>query len=94
MNKQNKLNQSTILALLCSAAALMATIFFVNPAPAPADLTIKDRDYQMVTATSATGSDALYVLDSRSGVLMVLMPEPGKGLQVKGSQPLTAAFAR
>ncbi len=92
--KNNKINNATIFALICSAMALLAAVFFVNPSPAPADFAVKDRDYQVVSASVTSGSDGLYILDNRTGQIAVFLYEPGKGLQVKGTQPIAGAFGQ
>jgi hypothetical protein len=92
MKNPNKRNNAVIAALILSAMALSAVIFFVNPAPAPADFAVKDRDYQFVTASVQNGSDGLYILDNRSGLIAVFLYEPGKGLVHKGTEPIADAF--
>jgi len=92
MKNNNKINNATIFALICSAMALLAAVFFVNPSPAPADFATKDRDYQVVSATVQNGSEGLYILDNRTGLIAVFLYEPGKGLIHKGTQPIAAAF--
>ena len=83
MNKNSKSYNAAIVALICSAVALLASVFFVNPAPTHGDLVIKDRDYQVVTAKVNVGNDALYIMD-RNGTLGVFVYEPGKGLVFRG----------
>ena len=39
--------------------------------PAKADFAVKDRDYQLVTMRSQGGDDSLYVVDNRSGKMVV-----------------------
>ncbi len=93
MKNETKQNNATILALICSAAALMAAVFFVSPSRAPAEEAVKDRDYQIVTAAVASGSEGLYILDNRTGQVAVYLYEPGKPtLQLKGMQPIANAF--
>lgn len=83
MNKNSKSYNAAIVALVCSAAALLATVLFVQPATTRADLVIKDRDYQVVTAKVNVGNDALYIMD-RNGTLGVFVYEPGRGLLFRG----------
>jgi hypothetical protein len=83
MNKNSKSHNAAICALVCSAVALLATVFFVQPSVSHADLVLKDRDYQVVTAKVNVGNDALYILD-RNGTLGVFVYEPGRGLVFRG----------
>jgi len=92
MKNQTKSNNATILALICSSIALLAAVFFVSPSPAPAEMAVKDRDYQAVTAEVQNGSEGLYLLDNRTGLIAVFMFEPGKGLVHKGTSPIANAF--
>ena len=89
---KNKTNNATVFALVCSAIALLATIFLVNPTKAPAEEAVNDRDFQVVTALVMNGSEGLYILDKRSGLIAVFLYEPGRGLQHKGTSPASAAF--
>jgi hypothetical protein len=79
----SKSYNSAICALVCSAVALLATVLFVQPSVSRADLVIKDRDFQVVTAKVNVGNDALYIMD-RNGTLGVFVYEPGKGLVFRG----------
>jgi hypothetical protein len=92
MKNANKVNNATILAMICSAAALLAAVFFVQPSVSTAEEAVKDRDYQVVTARVANGSDALYILDNRSGMMGVFVYQPGRGLELKGKEPIGNAF--
>lgn len=91
-NNINRINNATILALVCSAMALLAAVFFVNPSSSSADFAVKDRDYQVVSATVQNGSEGLYILDNRTGLIAVFLYEPGKGLIHKGTQPIAGVF--
>ena len=53
-----------------TALALIAAHWFL-PAPASAQVAIKERDYQVVTARVSSGGDGLYILDNRTGQLAV-----------------------
>ena len=56
--------------LSLTALLLIAAHWFV-PAPAGAQVAIKERDYQVVTARITTGGDGLYILDNRTGLVAV-----------------------
>jgi hypothetical protein len=62
-------NSFKIGILSVTATLLMVGLYF-SPRPADALMTIKDRDFSMVTARSQQ-SDSLYVLDNRSGKVAV-----------------------
>ncbi len=64
--------KTAIKVLTISAIILAAALFFI-PRTAPAEVTIKDGDYMVCTypSTMGGGSDALYVAESRSGMLCV-----------------------
>jgi hypothetical protein len=59
----------TICILTLTAVALMIANFAAPPAVA--DVSVNGRDYQLVTATIQTGGDGLYILDNRTGYLVV-----------------------
>ena len=60
---------------LSITAILLAAAIFVTPR-AKADLVIGDRDYTLVTAHAGQGGDSLYVMDNRSGLMVVLLYDP------------------
>jgi hypothetical protein len=83
----------TIYALSLSAVVLMLAIYFA-PQPAEALLTIKDRDFSLVTARSQNGGDSLYLLDNRSGKLAIFSYDPARrSLVPRGVGEMSAAFA-
>ena len=86
--KNNKPYNAAILALIFSAVALLAAVLFIQPSVSRADLVIKDRDYQAVSARIAPNNDALYILENRSGIMGVFTYEPGKGLVFRGKATL------
>ena len=61
--------------LSLTAILLIAAHWFV-PAPAGAQVAIKERDYQVVTARIQTGGDGLYILDNRTGQMAVFTYDP------------------
>jgi len=56
--------------LTVTGLALLVACLWQPPAQA-ADFAVKDRDFQMVTAPAQDGSDSLYVIDNRTGRLVV-----------------------
>ena len=78
--------------------SLSAVILFVAnllmPPRAAANFTVKDRDYQMITAQIAANDEGLYVLDSRSGNMVLFTYNPNtKTLVPKDMKPIMNAFA-
>lgn len=64
------------IGLLCLSANALLLLNYFGTAPATAQfstgLTIKDRDFSMVTARTQAHGDALYILDNRDGRVAVL----------------------
>ncbi len=71
-------NKTFAIGILSLTAVVLgvANYFLSDSNQAQAQVTIKDRDYSLVTGRAQTGSDALYVLDSRTGQIAVLMYDP------------------
>jgi hypothetical protein len=59
---------TAICLLTLSAVALMIANFAV---PARAATAVNSRDYQLVTALMQNGSEGLYVLDNRTGLIAI-----------------------
>ena len=59
------------IGILCLTAAMLLVANLMNPAPASADLVIKDLDYQLATAGNSAGGDSLFVTDNRTGMVAV-----------------------
>ncbi|HTW94545.1 MAG TPA: hypothetical protein VMD30_07120 [Tepidisphaeraceae bacterium] len=80
------------IVLLTITATWMVAANFINT-PAQADNVIKDRDYQMVTAKIVSGGDGLYVVDNRSGYVVVFTYDPNvRGIRPRSIFPLMNAF--
>jgi len=71
-NNKNK-TVAVILLSLCAALLLLANFY---TAPAKADFSIKDRDYQLVTARSNAGGESLYLMDTHTGLMAILTYDP------------------
>ena len=82
------------IGILTLTAAVLLVATFLVPAPvALGDSVIKDRDYQMVTAHSQTGGDALYIVDNRSGRMAVFSYDTTtRRLELRASAPIMDAF--
>ena len=60
---------------------------------AAAEILGKRGDYQAVTAQIQSGSEALYIVDNRTGLLAVFVYDPqSRALQAKAVRPLADAF--
>ena len=82
----------TITLLSISAAVLLAVNCFM-PTGANAQISVKERDYQVVTAGIQSGGDALYILDNRSGQVGVFTYDPtSRGVVVRRVRSLADAF--
>ena len=51
---------------------------YFAPQPAQALMTIKDRDFSLVTARTQANGDSLYILDNRSGRVAVFAYDPAR----------------
>lgn len=67
-----KTQNNAIRILTITAIILAAAVFFI-PRSAPAEVTIKDGDYLACTYPVQGGSDGLYIVDTRTGVLAVFV---------------------
>ena len=63
-----------VLGVLSLSAVILVVANVLAPRPAAATYnTIKDRDFQMQTANSVTGGDALYITDNSTGKMVVFV---------------------
>jgi hypothetical protein len=87
MKRQN----IAIVVLSLTAAVLLAAHVLVQPAEA--QVVIKDREYQLVTAKIQTGGDGLYILDIRTGQLAVFTYDPAsRGVRARTVRNVADAF--
>jgi hypothetical protein len=88
MNRNN-----IIITCLTLSAALLVALNWLIPT-ASAQVSVKERDYQVVTAGIQSGGDALYILDSRSGQVGVFTYDPStRGVVARRVRSLADAFA-
>ena len=78
--------------------SLTAVVLFVGnlmlPAPATANVAVKERDYTAVTGRTTKGGEALYLTDNRTGLLGVFVFEPGRrAITAVAVKPVSDAFA-
>ena len=79
-----------ILSLM--ATLLLAGIYF-SPPRAQALMTIKDRDFSLVTARTQENGDVLYVLDNRSGKVAIYSYDPaGKVIRPRVAGDMVKVF--
>ena len=77
--------------------ALTAVILLVGnlmlPESATAAVAIKDRDYTAVTGRTTKGGEALYLTDNRTGLLAVIVYDPGsRSLKPVAVKSVSEAF--
>ena len=88
MNRQN----FGIGILTLSAALLLAAHWFV-PSSATAQVAVKDRDYQVVTARITSGGDGLYVMDNRTGQIAIFSYDPSsRSMRARAVRNVADAF--
>ena len=81
-----------ITVLAVTAVALAAIDYAARPARAL--MTIKDREFAMVTARTQSNGDAVYVMDNRTGKVAVYTYDPAtKDLRPRVFGDITALFA-
>jgi hypothetical protein len=72
---------------------LLAAALVFMPSAAPAQLAVKDGDFLACTFPMPNGSDALYVADTRSGLLAVFVYDPAsRSLQPKAMRRIADGF--
>ncbi len=87
-------NKNFAIGILSLTAVVLGMANYFLSEPANAQVAIKDRDYSVVTAKTQTGADALYVLDSRTGQVAVLMYDPNsQTVKPRKVRALMDAFA-
>ncbi len=83
------------IVLLTVSAALLMAFYSGLQRPAVAANTIKERDYQLVTARLGDGGEALYVTDARTGVCAVFSFDPAtRSVVLRQAAPIGSAFMR
>jgi hypothetical protein len=81
------------IGILCGTALLLIVAHWFVPAPAAAQVAIKERDYQVVTARITTGGDGLYILDNRTGAIAVFTYDPAsRGVRARTVRLVADAF--
>jgi hypothetical protein len=76
------------------SALVLFVANLLMPQRAAANFSVKDRDFQAVTAAIAANDEGLYILDNRSGQMVLFAYDPArKSLVPKDMKPIMNAFA-
>lgn len=82
-----------ILLSLLAAMLLLANYSVLDDAHA--STSIKDRDYQLVTARTQDGGEGLYITDNRTGLMAIFTFDPAaRTLVPRAVRPVSDAFGR
>lgn len=85
----------TVIVLSLTAAVLFIANLLMPARTATADVVIKDRDYQVLTAKWQANDEALIIVDNRSGQMAAFVYDPNaRGVVIKAVRPVMDAFAR
>jgi hypothetical protein len=83
----------TLGILSLTAVMLFVANLIIPPRQAQANFSVKDRNYQAVTAAIQANDEALYILDNRSGMMACFSYNPGqKALVLRDRKPIMSAF--
>jgi hypothetical protein len=81
------------IAILSLTALVMIVAHWTAPQPAIANEAVKDRDYQVVTASTQAAGDALYIADSRTGLVAIFTYDgAAKTMKARAVRALGDAF--
>lgn len=64
------------IVILSLTAVILLLLNYIGSRPAEAQVAVKDRTYQVVTARIQSGGEALYVTDNRTGMIAVFSYDP------------------
>jgi len=86
--KRKSIFTGLLIGVLTGTALLMACLNLTGT-PALADAA-RDRDYQIVTAKSAAGSDTIYVINNTTGQVAIFEYDAtARGLRLRDVRPMT-----
>jgi hypothetical protein len=86
--------QNLGIGILSLTAVILVAAHLLLPAPATAQVAVKERDYQVVTAKIMTGGDGLYILDNRTGLVAVFTYDPSsRSVRARTVKSVADAFA-
>jgi hypothetical protein len=87
------MKKQTLIGMLSLSAMILLAANWLLPGSASGDVSVKERDYQMVTAPIENGGDALYILDLRSGQIAVFTYDPSaRGVVAAGVRNASDGF--
>jgi hypothetical protein len=79
--------------LSLTALVLFIAVYFSSPVTVLAGDAVQSHDFQMVTARISTGSEGLYILDNRTGVITVFTYDVNaKRMVPRASRPMAEMF--
>lgn len=70
-------SNSLTIGILSVTALILFIAQFIPVRPAYGEVTIKDRDYSLISARSARGGETIYVVDNRSGQIAAFVWDAG-----------------
>lgn len=83
-----------VIVLSLSAATLFLGNLLMPARSADAQVVVKDRDYQVMTAYWQANDQALIVVDNRSGQMAAFVYDQGaRGVVLRAVRPVMDAFA-
>ncbi|MGH7176430.1 MAG: hypothetical protein ACREJC_03530 [Tepidisphaeraceae bacterium] len=78
---------------LSLTAVVLMVANFIPVRTAPAGVSVKDRDYTLVTTLTTQGDDALYIADNRTGLIGVFTWDTqARTIRVRDIRPVSDAF--
>jgi hypothetical protein len=81
------------IGILCLSAALLVVLHWFLPTGHAAEVTVKERNYSVVSARIASGGDGLYIMDNSTGVVAVFTYDPStRNVQPRQVKPIGQAF--
>ena len=86
--------KSFLIGILSLTATVLLMGNYFAPQPASALMTIKDRDFSMVTCRAQNGGDTLYVLDNATGRIAIYSYDPaGRVVRPRGAGNMSQLFS-
>jgi hypothetical protein len=87
------MNKQIIGISILSITAIMLLVANLMPQQAQGIVSVRDRDYQMVTTRMQQGGEGLYILDTRTGQIAVFTyNNASRSLEARAVRPVTDAF--
>ena len=81
------------IGILSLSAVVLLVANLIVPSVAEAQIAVKDRDYQVVTARVQASGDGLYIVDNRTGLMAVFTYDAAKkSIIVRDVRKMSEAF--